>query len=249
MSTETEALGQMVPPENTLQPGVAVGNNAEATSRAMVGIASVDLIADADRVLLPTEYVCNVLVITDSGTVLTGPIDIEYPALFPRQTVTNNTAETLTLRMDGTTGIALAAGDTTTIVAGLADVIETGGGVASVNGATGAVVLTIAGLTSTQTVTSSATVTPVSTNDKVVVSAQAAAILFDNPSGTAAEGQGFVIALKDDGTARGITFGADFRPMGAALPTTTVLGKWMYIPVIYNATDSKWDVFAASNQA
>lgn len=128
MSTETEALGQWIIPENSLQPDVVVNKNAETTSQAMVGIVSVDLIADADRVLLQTEYVCSVMVLGDSGTVLTGPVAIEYPALFPRQTVTNNTAETLTLRMDGTTGIALAAGDTTTIVAGLADVIETGGG-------------------------------------------------------------------------------------------------------------------------
>lgn len=124
MSTETEALGQWIIPENSLQPDVVVNKNAETTSQAMVGIVSVDLIADADRVLLQTEYVCSVMVIGDSGTVLTGPVDIEYPALFPRQTVTNNTAETLTLRMDGTTGIALTAGATTTIVAGLADVIE-----------------------------------------------------------------------------------------------------------------------------
>lgn len=102
---------------------------------------------------------------------------------------------------------------------------------------------------SIQTVTSAATVTPVATNDKVVISAQAAALLIDNPSGTEAEGQGFVIAIKDNGTARAITWGANYRAMGAALPTTTVLSKWMYIPVMYNATDDKWDVFAASNEA
>lgn len=70
-----------------------------------------------------------------------------------------------------------------------------------------------------------------------------------NPSGTAAEGQGFVIALKDDGTSRAISFGTSYRAMGASLPTATVAGKWAYLPVQYNATDSKWDVFAASKQA
>lgn len=102
---------------------------------------------------------------------------------------------------------------------------------------------------SIQTVTSASTVTPVATNDKVVISAQAEALLIDNPSGTEAEGQGFVIALKDNGTARAITFGANYRAMGAALPTTTVVSKWMYIPVIYNGTDDKWDVLPASDQA
>lgn len=37
--------------------------------------------------------------------------------------------------------------------------------------------------------------------------------------------------------------------MGATLPTATTISKWIYIPVQYNATDSKWDVFAASVQA
>lgn len=123
------------------------------------------------------------------------------------------------------------------------------GAVTSVNGASGAVILTHASITTTQTVTSASTVTPLVNDDKVVISAQAAALTIANPSGTEAEGQGFVIALKDNATARAITFGSNYRPMGAALPTTTILSKWMYIPVIYNATDGKWDVMAVSQQA
>ena len=102
---------------------------------------------------------------------------------------------------------------------------------------------------SVQTVTSSATVTPVVTNDKVVISAQATGLTITNPSGSASEGQGFVIALKDNGTARRITFGSSYRAMGATLPASTTISKWMYIPVMYNATDSKWDVFPVSQQA
>ena len=99
-----------------------------------------------------------------------------------------------------------------------------------------------------QTVTSASTVTPTSTNDAVRVTAQAAAIQFANPTGTFAECQGFVIRLKDNGTARAITWGADYRAMGAALPTTTTISKTMYIPVIYNASDAKWDVLPATVQ-
>lgn len=97
-----------------------------------------------------------------------------------------------------------------------------------------------------QSVTSSATVTPTSTNDAVRVTAQAAAIQFANPTGTFAECQGFVIRLKDNGTARAITWGASYRAMGAALPTTTTVNKTMYIPVIYNSSDAKWDVLPAT---
>lgn len=99
-----------------------------------------------------------------------------------------------------------------------------------------------------QTVTSAGTVTPTSTNDAVRVTAQAAAIQFADPTGTFAECQGFVIRLKDNGTARAITWGANYRAMGAALPTTTTISKTMYIPVIYNASDAKWDVLPATVQ-
>jgi hypothetical protein len=99
-----------------------------------------------------------------------------------------------------------------------------------------------------QTVTSAGTVTPTSTNDAVRVTAQAAAIQFADPTGTFAECQGFVIRLKDNGTARAITWGANYRAMGAALPTTTTISKTMYIPVIYNSSDAKWDVLPATVQ-
>lgn len=99
-----------------------------------------------------------------------------------------------------------------------------------------------------QSVTSASTVTPTSTNDAVRVTAQAAAIQFANPTGTFAELQGFVIRLKDNGTARAITWGSDYRAVGAALPTTTTANKTMYIPVVYNSTDAKWDVLPATVQ-
>lgn len=99
-----------------------------------------------------------------------------------------------------------------------------------------------------QSVTSASTVTPTSTNDAVRVTAQAAAVQFANPTGTFAELQGFVIRLKDNGTARAITWGSDYRAIGATLPTTTTANKTMYIPVVYNSTDAKWDVLPATVQ-
>ena len=101
---------------------------------------------------------------------------------------------------------------------------------------------------SVQTLASAASVTPLASNDKVVISALGTGLTLANPSGAAAEGQGFVIAIYS-AAAQTIAFGADYRAMGAALPTTTVAGKWIYIPVERNHTDSKWDVFAVSQQA
>lgn len=239
MSAKTQALNMWPIPENSLQKDPVIDQNAEATAQAMVGIVTLNLIADANYTLLPADYRCAVLVITDSGVVLTTGRDLIFPALFARMTVINSTAQTLTLKMAGQTGITLAGAASTTIVAGPVDVIQ-----AAVSGGGGGGGVTY----SVQTVVSAATVTPVATNDKVVISAQAAALTIANPSGTAADGQGFVIALKDDGTARSITMGADYRGFSAARPTTTIAGKWMLIPVMRNQTDSKWDVLTVSNQ-
>jgi len=100
-----------------------------------------------------------------------------------------------------------------------------------------------------QSVTSNATVTPTSTNDLVKITAQAAGLTLANPTGTFAEGQSLIIRIKDDGTARSITYGSDYRAIGVTLPTTTVLSKTTYLGIIFNDTDTKWDVVGVTTQA
>jgi hypothetical protein len=61
-----------------------------------------------------------------------------------------------------------------------------------------------------------------------------------------------VLRLKDNGTARALTWtttSGAYRAVGVTLPTTTVLGKTLYIGCLYNAADSFWDVVAAAQQA
>lgn len=93
-----------------------------------------------------------------------------------------------------------------------------------------------------QSVTSASTITATSTNDMVKVTALAVAAQLANPTGTFSEGQGYVYRIKDNGTARALTWGTKMRGVGGALPTTTPVNKTMYIPVVYNATDDKFDV-------
>lgn len=100
-----------------------------------------------------------------------------------------------------------------------------------------------------QTVTSSATVTPTSTNDLVTITAQATGLTLANPTGTFVEGQSLMIRIKDNGTARAITFGADYRAIGITLPSTTVISKTMYLGIIYNSTDGKFDILGLNQQA
>jgi hypothetical protein len=100
-----------------------------------------------------------------------------------------------------------------------------------------------------QTVTSSATVTPTNLNDLVIVTAQAVGLTLANPTGTFTEGQALMIRIKDNGTARTIAFDTNYRAIGVTLPTTTVISKTMYLGIIYNATDSKWDIVGYNIQA
>lgn len=100
-----------------------------------------------------------------------------------------------------------------------------------------------------QSVTSSATVTPTNLNDLVTITAQAVGLTLANPTGTFTEGQALMVRIKDNGTARTIAFDTNYRAIGVTLPTTTVISKTMYLGIIYNSTDAKWDVIGYNIQA
>jgi len=101
-------------------------------------------------------------------------------------------------------------------------------------------------------IASAATITPPSANTQYTVTALAEAATIAAPSGTPAANHRQVLRLKDNGTARGLTWtltANGFRPIGVTLPTTTVLGKTTYIGYVWNATDSFWDVIAVVTEA
>jgi hypothetical protein len=58
-----------------------------------------------------------------------------------------------------------------------------------------------------------------------------------------------VIRIKDNATARAITYDTQFRAIGVTLPTTTVISKTLYLGLIYNSTDTKWDCVAVAQEA
>ena len=100
-----------------------------------------------------------------------------------------------------------------------------------------------------QTVTSSATVTPTATNDLVTITAQAVGLTLANPTGAFSEGKSLMIRIKDNGTAQTIAFGTNYRAIGITLPSTTVINKTLYLGIIYNSTDGKWDVLGLNQEA
>ena len=100
-----------------------------------------------------------------------------------------------------------------------------------------------------QSLTSSETVTPTSTNDFVKITAQSVGLTLANPTGTFDEGKDLIIRIKDNGTARSIAYGTKYRAIGVTLPTTTVLSKTTYLGIIYNSTDDTFDVIGVTTQA
>jgi hypothetical protein len=99
-----------------------------------------------------------------------------------------------------------------------------------------------------QTVASAATVTPTFSNDIVDITALAAACQLLNPTGTAIPNLGMVVRIKDNGTARALTYDTQYRAIGVTLPTTTVISKTTYLAMIWNGNASKWDVIAVGQE-
>lgn len=99
---------------------------------------------------------------------------------------------------------------------------------------------------------SSATPTPDSDLcDMYDLSALAEAAEFQAPDGTPTDGQKLIIRILDDGTARALTWVAGaggYIARGAALPATTVISKYFFVGLIYNATANTWDCVATSQE-
>jgi hypothetical protein len=87
--------------------------------------------------------------------------------------------------------------------------------------------------------------------DQVILTAQAASLSISAPTGTPVNGQKLTIRIKDNGTARAITWtttSGGFRVIGTTLPTTTVVSKVVYIGAVYNSDENFWDVVSVAQQ-
>lgn len=190
---------------------------------------------------------------------------------------TDDTNVTLTLGGSPTTSL-LAATSLTLGWTGQLSVARGGTGAATLtgivvgNGTSAFTTVTapsgaVVGTTDTQTLTNkrvtprmnsqSSTTSPWAWNsdsyDIQAFTALANALTINADAGTPTDGQRTVLRFKDDGTARTLTWttGATnaFRAIGVTLPTTTVVGKTVYVGCLYNAFDSRWDAVAVSQEA
>jgi hypothetical protein len=102
----------------------------------------------------------------------------------------------------------------------------------------------------TTTTVSSSTPTPSADNsDRFTVTALAEDATFAAPTGSPVNGQTLIIRILDNGTGRTLAWNAAYRSCGATLPTSTTASKTLYVGLLYNSSDSKWDCVAVSEEA
>jgi hypothetical protein len=125
---------------------------------------------------------------------------------------------------------------------------------------------TVATLTGTQTLTNkrvtnrtgsngattSGNITPTSdTADQYNITGLTGSAAIQIPSGTPTDAQRLSIRIKDNGTARALTWvtsAGGYRVIGTTLPTTTTANKTIYVGCVYNSADSFWDVVAVASE-
>lgn len=98
-------------------------------------------------------------------------------------------------------------------------------------------------------VTSANPITPASTDLQYNVTALAVDATVSAPSGSPVNGSKLLLRIKDDGSARNLSWNAIYRGVGVTIPAATTAGKTMYIGLTYNSADSKWDMVAVSVEA
>lgn len=78
------------------------------------------------------------------------------------------------------------------------------------------------------------------TTDQANLTAQAAALTVAAPTGSKTSGRKLMIRVKDNGTARAITWNGAFTAGATELPNTTTVGKTLIIGVMWDEAASKW---------
>lgn len=103
-------------------------------------------------------------------------------------------------------------------------------------------------------IASSASITPVRSSQRSLysITAQAVTGAFQPPTGTAKDGDTLFVRIKDNGTARALTWnGTAYAAGGIDLPDTTTAGKYLHLGFQYVTSNSlnKWMLLGASEES
>jgi hypothetical protein len=132
--------------------------------------------------------------------------------------------------------------------------VGTAGYILASNGATGSPYWRDTVRVNTQVSSASVTI-DATLYDTYVFTALATGLTF-NASTSATNGDKIIIRIKDDGTARALTWtgtgsAGGFRPIGLTLPSTTTVSKTLYVGLVYNTDGATalWDAIAYTIEA
>lgn len=108
--------------------GATSGQTGGMTTQAIANLSgapavSVEFTSDADLTLTQAQYQAESITFTDSPTTLTAGRNVIFPAHFPTKWVKNSTAQILTLKKSGQTGVTLAVNGTAIVASGASDVV------------------------------------------------------------------------------------------------------------------------------
>ena len=105
--------------------------------------------------------------------------------------------------------------------------------------------------TTTETSNATPTVAIAGVKHTHTITALAVAAAFAAPTSTVTltDDNTLTIRIKDNATARALSWNVIFRAVGVTLPTTTVINKTLYVGFKYNVADTKWDCIATAQEA
>ena len=154
------------------------------------------------------------------------------------------------------TGLPISTGVSglgTGVVTALGNTADAASGVATTTGTATLTNKRITQRCNAQTTTASPFAWNSDSYDQQSFSALANALTINADAGTPTDGQRTTFRIKDNGTARALTWTTGsskaFRAIGVTLPTTTVINKTVYVGCIYNAADDRWDAVAVAQEA
>lgn len=81
------------------------------------------------------------------------------------------------------------------------------------------------------------------------ITALASDLTINAPTATLTDGLKLIVRILDNGTSRNLTWDSFYREIGLILPTSTLIGKILYVGCIYNANNNTFDVVAVKTEA
>lgn len=105
------------------------------------------------------------------------------------------------------------------------------------------------GKVTASTAATATTITPnIDTYDAYDLTALATALTVANPTGTPYNMQRLIVRVRDNGTARALSFGTAYASGGVALPTTTAASKSLMLGFFYDAGVAEWLLIALTQE-